>query len=280
VAEKVNLRFSAAAARFIGTAATREDRLRAARGAVELPASERLHLVFYLCSDPDQEVSRLAHDTLRGFDDFFLKEVLADPSLQPQVVDALVKLHGERADLLVPFLDHPALTPRAAAFLAEKGNVPAASDAEKDEESEEIDEDRYLSKFQMAQAMGVSEKIKMALTGDKEWRTLLIKDANKLVSSSVVKNPRLTDAEVLTIAKSAGQNDEIMRVICANKEWVKNYQVRKALVENHKTPLPAALRFVATLSEKDLSALARSKNVSSVVASQARRILMSKSNGR
>ena len=101
-----------------------------------------------------------------------------------------------------------------------------------------------------------------------------------LVSGAVVKNPRMTEGEVLTIAKSQVQNDEIIRVICANKEWVKNPLIRKALAENNKTPLPAALRFVATLSEKDLSLMAKSKNISSVIASQARRILLTKKNGR
>ena len=96
----------------------------------------------------------------------------------------------------------------------------------------------------------------------------------------MVKNPRMTEGEVLTIAKSAVQNDEIMRVICANKEWVKNPLIRKALAENSKTPLPAALRFVATLSQKDLSLMAKSKNISTVIASQARRILLTKKKGR
>lgn len=145
-----------------------------------------------------------------------------------------------------------------------------------------VDEDgaEFQSKFQIAQNMGVGEKIKAALTGDKEWRNILIKDANKLVSVSVVRNPRITDGEVLAIAKSAVQNEEIMRVICANKEWVKSPLIRKALAENNKTPVPSALRFVATLSEKDLSSLAKNKNVSSVVASQARRMLMTKREGR
>jgi len=148
-------------------------------------------------------------------------------------------------------------------------------EAQVDEATEE-----FQSKYQLSQAMGVGEKIKAALTGDKEWRSILIKDSNKLVSVSVIRNPRLTDGEVLVIAKSAVQNEEIMRIICANKEWVKNPLIRKALVENNKTPLPAALRFVGTLSEKDLSLLAKSKNISSVVASQARRVLFSKKNGR
>jgi hypothetical protein len=124
--------------------------------------------------------------------------------------------------------------------------------------------------------MGIGEKIKMALTGDKEWRAILIKDANKLVSAGVIKNPRITDGEILTILKVGVQNDEIVRLICANKEWVKNYLIRKALISCPKTPLPNALRYLATMNEKDLAGYAKSKNISSVLSTQAKRMLLSK----
>jgi hypothetical protein len=124
--------------------------------------------------------------------------------------------------------------------------------------------------------MGIGEKIKMALTGDKEWRKILIKDSNKLVSGGVLKNPRITEPEVLNILKSGSMNDEIMRLICANKEWVKNYPIRKALVENPKTPLANALRYLGTLNEKDVANYAKSRNVSSVIATQAKRMLLNK----
>ncbi len=124
--------------------------------------------------------------------------------------------------------------------------------------------------------MGVGDKIKVALTGDKEWRSLLIKDSNKLVNSAVVKNPRITEPEILTISKSVVQNDEILRIICQNKEWVKNPAIRKALVLNNKTPLPVAIRFMGFLSEKDLSGMAKSKNISSVLVNNARRMLFSR----
>ncbi len=113
-------------------------------------------------------------------------------------------------------------------------------------DQEQTSEDDYLSKYQMIQLMGTGEKIKMALTGDKEWRAILVKDANKLVSGSVIKNPRITDGEILTIIKAGVQNEEIIRLICANKDWIKNYNIRKALIECPKTPLPNALRYLAT----------------------------------
>jgi hypothetical protein len=64
-----------------------------------------------------------------------------------------------------------------------------------------------------------------------------------------------------------------MRLICHNKEWLKNYKIRKALVENNRTPLPFALRQMTTLSEKDVAALAKSKNVSTVIATNARKLM-------
>ena len=94
-------------------------------------------------------------------------------------------------------------------------------------------------------------------------------------------SPRLPEAFRRFAAKVAidtsalqFESDEIMRLICANKEWTKNYQIRKALAENNKTPLPNALRYISTLTEKDLANLAKSKNVSNVISTQARRILL------
>lgn len=271
MADEVSFKFSAAAAPYLGSGAAREKRLEAAAGRTGLAAAEQALLVYCLCHDPDPEVQSRAKQGMRNFDLDFLLLALADPQLHPRLLDVLVQLYFRHKELAPLFANHLNLSDRAAAFLTEKGVLPLSAEAA-EAEIEEV----HLSKYQLSQTMGVSDKIKMALTGDKEWRSLLIKDSNKLVSGSVIKNPRITEGEVLTIAKSAVQNDEIMRLICANKEWLKNYQIKKALVENHKTPLPAALRFCSALTEKDLSALAKSKNVSSVISSQARRMLMSK----
>lgn len=130
-----------------------------------------------------------------------------------------------------------------------------------------------LSKYQLALELKVAEKIKMGLTGDKEWRSILIKEGNKLIQGAVMKNPRITDGEVLTAAKSKTSSDEIIRIILLNKDWLKNYEIRKALVTHPKTPLPKALRFVSALSLKDVKDLARSRQVSRVIATAARKEL-------
>lgn len=142
---------------------------------------------------------------------------------------------------------------------------------------EDDDEDlANLSKYQMSLELPVAEKIKLALTGDKEWRSIFIRDANKLVSSAVLKNPRITDGEVLAVAKNKSSSDELIRLICMNNDWLKSYEIKRALVVHNRTPLPKALRFMGILSEKDIKALAKSRDVSSVIVNNARRMLMAK----
>ena len=134
-------------------------------------------------------------------------------------------------------------------------------------------EQGHLSKYQIALQLKVAEKIKMALTGDKEWRSILIKEANKLVQAAVMKNPRITDGEVLLVANNKTSSDEVIRIILLNKDWLKNYEIRKALVTHPKTPLPKALRFVGGLVMKDIKNLARSRQVSNIIATAARKEL-------
>jgi hypothetical protein len=145
---------------------------------------------------------------------------------------------------------------------------PATKDVEEDEEN--------LSKYQMALEMEVSKKIKMALTGDKEWRNIFLKDSNKLVSSAVLKNPRITDGEVLAVAKNKSASEELIRLITLNREWVKSYEIKKALILHPRTPLPKALRYMEILTEKDIKNLAKSRGVSQVIVNNARRMLMAK----
>ncbi len=124
--------------------------------------------------------------------------------------------------------------------------------------------------------MPVAEKIKMAQTGDKEWRSLLIREANKMVSSAVLKNPRITEGEVLAVAKNRSASDDLIRIILLNRDWLKNYEMKKALVTHPRTPLQKAMRFMTFLTEKDIKELAKSRNVSQAIVNNARRMLMNK----
>lgn len=132
------------------------------------------------------------------------------------------------------------------------------------------------SLYAQIQAMNVAQKVKLALRGNKDARNILIRNANRLVQRMVLQNPRITEDEILMLAKSRNSDDEILRVIAENREWTASYPVKVALVENAKTPIVKALRFLPLLAEREIRALAKSKNVPSVIASQARKILFQK----
>jgi hypothetical protein len=122
--------------------------------------------------------------------------------------------------------------------------------------------------------MGIGEKIKLALRGNRDARAILIRDAQKLIRRFVLQNPRVTDTEVVAVARNRSADEELLRVIADRREWMRNYQIRLALATNPKTPLVLALKQLTTLTDGDLRLLTKSKNVSATVASQARRILM------
>lgn len=142
--------------------------------------------------------------------------------------------------------------------------------------TDEIEEDDTLSKSGMILVMTIPEKIKMAITGDKEWRTLMLRDSNKLVSTAALKNPRITDPEVLMVVKNRSASDELIRIITQNREWVKNQEIKKALIEHPKTPVPLAIRWMSFLNDKEIKNLAKSRNVAQAISTQARRMVMTK----
>jgi hypothetical protein len=150
------------------------------------------------------------------------------------------------------------------------------SSGDDDTADEEDLEEEDLPKYQQLQEMSVADKIKMALTGDKEWRTLLIRESNKQVNTAVLKNPRITEGEVITIAKNRSSSDELIRIILLNRDWVKLYDMKKALVVHPRTPLQTAMRYMTFLSEKDVRDLAKSREVGQAIVNNARRMLMTK----
>ena len=121
--------------------------------------------------------------------------------------------------------------------------------------------------------MTISEKIKLAMMGNMSARAILIRDANKLVANAVLKSPRITDSEIEAVSKSRSVSEEIIRTIAADKEWTRTYTIKLNLVNNSKTPIGDALRFLNHIHDKDLGMLAKSKNVPQPISLAARKLM-------
>ena len=122
--------------------------------------------------------------------------------------------------------------------------------------------------------MPVAERFKLALRGNLEARNVLARDPLKLVQAAVLKNPRITIEEVLTLSKSRSVDGDLLRQLGSEKEWVRHYAVRQALVQNPKTPVTISLVLIRGMRERDIRMLARSKNVPGVIQQAARRTIL------
>ena len=296
VAGRGVVRLSAVAARLIGREAEEDEQLAALNGGISLPLPEICTIICILAGSRNQLVRDAALTALRSLTPIVLAEFLSDPDLHPRFLDLIARVHAGDPVVAELVIWHPAASESTRELLSERQTEQKSEqddpgdfgEEEREDGTEEpvvagatipesgIEEVKFHSPYQQVQHLGIGDKIKLALTGNKEWRNILIKDTIKPICCAVLKNPRITEAEILTIARSSVQYDDIIRIICANREWLKKYQIRKALVENHRTPLTVALKLIATLGEKDLSSLAKSKNISSVIATQARKLALVK----
>lgn len=156
---------------------------------------------------------------------------------------------------------------------------PTAEDVLRDfgpADGPETGEEPGLNLTQRLMRMSIAEKIKLATLGNKEARTILLRDSNKLVATAAIRSPRITDGEILAQANNRAAHEDVLRTVYSNKEWTKDYQVKLALVKNPKVPVAIVMRFLSTLRESDVKDLSRNRNVSSGVQTLAKRMMEKK----
>jgi hypothetical protein len=115
--------------------------------------------------------------------------------------------------------------------------------------------------LQKISKLKVGDRVKLAMLGNKEERSVLIRDGSKVVSSAVLASPKLTDAEVETIAAMKNVQQSVLRDIQRSRKFMKNYNVVKNLINNPRCPLDLSLTMVKNLQTNDLKALSMNKNV-------------------
>jgi regulator of extracellular matrix RemA (YlzA/DUF370 family) len=117
-------------------------------------------------------------------------------------------------------------------------NVQHVIDSERLEKGEVSTE--RVSLIRRIMFMNARDRMKLAMKGDREARSILIRDSNKVVCSSVIKNPR-------------------------------------NLARNPRTPIPTAMTILLRIRTKDLQHLSQNRNVSETVRRQAYRLAQTRS---
>ncbi len=244
----------------------RDVRMQAAAGALAPRAHEQLAILVLLLEDRDPEIRVTADETLGKIPESSLRAFLA------------------RSDVPVDLRE----------FFADRGIFPdEIPQIEFEDEVDEplidtdpvgaLDDDSEEARQSGVQAlvtMTFPQRLKAAMKGSREVRAVLIRDPNKLIASSVLSSPKVSIPEVESFARMQNVSEDVLRIIAANRAWLKSYGIVLALTKNPKTPLSMSMNLMARLTSKDLQKLAVDRNVPEALRITARKKVVQSSSGK
>ena len=241
----------------------RDVRLLAAQGALAPRAYEQLAILILLIDDADPDIRETAELTMGRIP-----------------IDALTGFLA-RSDIPVgmrEFFGDRGIFPAEIPAIEAEAEMPLIDTDPFDALEEEAGE--HESAVQRIARMGFPEKLRAAVKGTKEMRSILIRDPNKMIAASVLSSPKVAEAEIESFARMANVSDEILRMIGNNRAWTKNYGVIVGLTKNPKTPLAMSLNFMNRLSDRDMQMLSVDRNVPEPLRIAARKRVVANTSGK
>ena len=141
--------------------------------------ARQLGILVKMLHAEDSGTRDVASRALRDLDPAEVAEMLKDPVLPARALVYFARHAGDRLDWIESLLSNPTLPDEDRAVLtAARAAAPPAESPEEDEDD--------LTIGQRIGKMKVGEKIKLAMKGDKEARTILVKD-HRVRTRKVVK---------------------------------------------------------------------------------------------
>jgi hypothetical protein len=138
------------------------------------------------------------------------------------------------------------------------------------------DDERRGSVLQKIAGLDIKGRIQLAMKGNKEERSILIRDGTKLVALAVLESPKITDGEVERFASQKNVLEAVLRQIPMKRRFAKLYPVVRNLVSNPRSPLDVSLGLMKHLLVQDLKNLSGNKEVSDTVRKLALKSFKSK----
>jgi hypothetical protein len=205
----------------------------------------------------------------------YLKEHAQDISAEG---DKPFQAIGGTFDLLSPEYFHEgeseATEPEAPVVAAAEPAHPIAHAAHPHQQPKGKPE--RLNTLQKINSLDVKGRIQLALKGNKEERSILIRDGTKVVALAVLEAPKLADGEVEKFASQKNVLEAVLRQIPLKRRFMKNYIVVRNLVANPRTPLDLSLGLMKNLLAQDLKNLSSNKEISETIRKLAMKMFKQK----
>lgn len=206
----------------------------------------------------DQGASLEGEETVSAYLKEHAQEIAGEANKPFQAIGGAVELLG--ADYF-PVTQQADVT-TVAAKPAASGTAAKAAVAHNPAKPGEPKRENTLQKIN---SLDVKGRIQLALKGNKEERSILIRDGTKVVALAVLEAPKLSDGEVEKFASQKNVLEAVLRQIPLKRRFVKNYIVVRNLVANPRTPLDLGLGLMKNLLTQDLKNLSANKEVSETI---------------
>jgi hypothetical protein len=179
------------------------------------------------------------------------------------------------ADPEVPIAAPPATEPAPAAPATKTAAATGVKKAAVAKKSQGLDEGRG-SALQKISKLDVKGRIQLAMKGNKEERSILVRDGTKVVALAVLDSPKVTDSEVEKFASQRNVLESVLRGIPLKRRFMKHYAIVRNLAFNPRTPIDVSITLVKNLLVQDLKNLSGNKEVSETVRKAALRLFKQK----
>jgi hypothetical protein len=199
-------------------------------------------------------------------------EILSALEANPQLSGYVQRRITEYRDHLLPRERSRPAAPMGPVEEIDDAGLEAALAAVKGLPVEgEIEEKTGLSEGQI-RMLPVPARLKLARGAPRTLRQFLLRDTNPQVACAALLFNNLSEQEVEQTAGSRSVQQEVLEAIGKRREWIGRYPVMKSLIQNPRTPLPLAIKYVPRLSVRDLRDMAKDRNVPDAVRSMALRL--------
>jgi hypothetical protein len=232
-------------------------RLSSPEAAVSTPAAQSTAIEAEVSDTADASPDAADDEPVTAYLTEHASEIEAERNKPFQAVGGVFDLLGP--DYFPVIEVSEASTPEAAATPSTvAAPAPATVTAHK---TPVADPDKRVNTVQKIKALDVKGRIQLALKGNKEERSLLIRDGTKVVALAVLEAPKLSDGEVEKFASQKNVLEAVLRQIPLKRRFMKNYIVVRNLVANPRTPLDLSLTLMKNLLIQDLKNLSNNKEV-------------------
>ena len=110
-------------------------------------------------------------------------------------------------------------------------------------------------------SLTVTEKAMLAMKANLAERRVLMQDTNPKIQEFLLRNPRLTEAEIAWMAKNPMSSTPTLLTILQHKGWMSTDSIRQGIFTNPKTPAHIVLDRIPSLGAGDLIKMYHAKNL-------------------